>query len=237
MAIAYDNVSPDTTGSGASLTSGAWTISGSDRLLLGFLGNASGPTREPTGMKWDGSGGTALTQIGSTLTIGSFGRLGAYRLIAPTASSLTLYGSFDGAADSAALGGDSYTGVDQTTPVGTPATNTGAIASSSGDATVTITTTVGDLVVAGLYLYDNSFHSPASAPGGSPTPTERYEAGTADELMAIQEVVATGSSTTVTFTVTGTTTMDAFWGIIAFVVNPVAGGGGGGGVSAAWLTA
>jgi len=173
-------------------------------------------------MKWGGSGGTALSAIGTVLSVDAFGKLGAFQLTPPAASTTTLFTQFAGTADEAAQGCASYTGVDQGTPNGTAVTNTGSIAATSGTATSgTVTTNVGDLVLAALFLYDNDFQGPTSAPTGSPTPTERYQATIGgDQVMAIQEAVATGSSTTVSFAISGGGgALDAKWGIIAFVVN------------------
>lgn len=233
MAIAYDNVSPDTATqvAGTSLTSAAWTIAGSDRLLFGFIGTAAGGGGAAhSGMKWGGSGGTALTQIGSTLTVGSPGRLSAWRLIAPTAASQTLYGNWAASQDESCIGGVSYTGVDQTTPVGTPATNTGSFAGvTSGNATVNVTTVSGDLVVACFWVVAQSAADPQMTPNGTPTPTGRYECEGAQltyEALQVQEVVATGTTTTVSCQYSSGAAFSGDWGVIAFVVNAAAGGGG-----------
>lgn len=226
MAIAYDSVSPDTsTAAGAStLTSGAFTISGSDRLLIGVTAAAAASGRAThSGMKWRGSGGTALTQIGSTLDVGTGGRLSTWRLIAPDAVSDTIYGLLSDSDDEVAIGGVSYTGVDQTTPVGTPVTNTGTIVgSASGNMTATVTTTAGDLVVAVFWLVATSAANPDLTPNGTPTPTGRYDIETTQlgfEALQVQEVVATGTSTTVSCQYSSGGSFSGDWGVIAFVVN------------------
>lgn len=232
MAIAYDNLSPDTssTGNVANLTSGSWSISGSDRVLFGFIGTGTGGTAAThSAMRWNGSGGTDLTQIGSTINAGAGGRVSAWRLVAPTAASQTLYGLWSTNQDETAIGGVSYTGVDQTTPVGTPSTNTGVITgSASGTMSVTITTAVSDVVVAVFWMTCTTAANPTLTPSGTPTPTGRYEVEGATlgyEAMQVQEVVATGTSTTVSCDYSSGGAFSGDWGAIAFVVNAASGGG------------
>lgn len=222
MTIAYDNLSPDTssTGNVASLTSGSWTMgSGSNRLLLGFIGTGAGSVASHTGMKWGGSGGTALTIVGSRLNIGSFWQLSAWRLIAPASGSSTLYGNWAGAQDESAIGGVSYSGCDQSTPVGTAVTATG----SSTAAQATVTTVAGDVVIAAVWTGATSAFNPTFTPVG-PSATARYDIAGSQlgfEGMCLVEAVATGTSTTVGATISTSAT----WGVIAFLVKAASAGG------------
>lgn len=234
MTIAIDAVSADTFSAAnvSSLTSAAFTIAGSDRVLLAGIASGAGTPVNPSGMKWGGSGGTVMAQIGTTLNVGSFGKLSAFRLTAPAAASQTLYGSWGSAQDETMLGGTSYTGVDQATPTGTATTATGtATGSGSTNLTVNVTTVVGDLVWACFFVLDSNGNSPLLTPNGTPAATGRYEVEGAQlgfEAIQIQEVVATGTTTTVSCAVQPTSgSLNADWGVIAFVVNPAAGGGGG----------
>lgn len=226
MTIAFDAVSADTFSAAnvASLTSAAFTIAGSDRALLAAMIAGAGSLAAHSAMKWGGSTGTDLTQVGTTLNVGSFGRMSAWRLTAPAAASQTLYGAYAANQDETAIGGTSYTGVDQTTPIGTPVTNVGTAAGSGAvNMTVNVTTTVGDLVWAVFYALDQNGNSPLLTPNGTPAATGRYEVEGAQltyEAMQIQEVVATGTTTTVSCSIQPTSgSMNADWGVIAFVVN------------------
>ena len=230
MAISFDAVSPDTSSNAvvANITSSAFTVAGANRLLIGAMGAGAGTVAAHNAMKWGGSGGTALTQVGTSLNIGANARLSAWRLIAPTAASQTLYGEFAATQDEVAIGGTSYTGVDQTTPLGTAVTNTGTFSGSSGfNATITVTTVVGDVVWAVFWVLDGNGNSPLMTPNGTPSGTGRYEIEGAQltfEAMQIQEVVATGTSTVVSCAVAPTSgTMTGDWGGIAFVVNSASG--------------
>lgn len=224
MALGFDNVSPPTSFSGfaASLETAAWLISGSNRALYSFVGLDATVPADPTNVKWGGAAGTSLTQIGTTLNVGSFGKISAYRLTAPSASNLTLYVDWAAGHDEGMLAGLSYTGVDQTTPEGSLATNVGSFSGvNSGIASVTLATSVGDYVLACCLVIDQAFHAPVSAPTGSPAPTERYEVEPSTaSMMAVQEVVATGTSTTIQFSITGNGgNFTADWGVAAFVVK------------------
>lgn len=230
MAVALDAVSPDTSSAGnvSNLTTGSWTIAGANRLLLGFIGTGTGGTATThSGMNWGGSGGTALTQIGSTVNAGTQGRLSAWRLTAPAAASQTLYGSWAATQDESAIGGVSLTGVDQTAPVGTSASNSGSIlGQATGNMTVTVATTAGDAVMAVFWLVASSAANPDLTPNGTPTPTGLYEVETTAlqyEGMQVQMAVATGTSTTMSCGFSSGAAFSGEWAAIAFIVNATAG--------------
>jgi hypothetical protein len=231
VSVAFDAVSPDTSSNGnvSSLTSASWTVAGADRLLLGAMAAGAGSVAAHNAMKWGGSGGTGLTQVGSSVNVGANGRLSAWRLTAPAAAAQTLYAEWAAAQDETMAGGTSYTGADQTTPIGTPATATGtATGSGATNMTVVVPTAVGDVVWAVFFVLDGNGNSPLLTPNGTPTPTGRYEIEGATlgfEAIQIQEVVATGTSTTVSCAVQPTSgSLAADWGAIAFVVNAAAAG-------------
>lgn len=179
-------------------------------------------------MRWRSSTGDALTQIGSTLTVSANARLSAWRLIAPSAESNTSYGNWAASQDECSIGMVSYTGVDQTTPVGTPVTNTGSSGSgTSVTATVDVTTTVGQTVfaVAFVNLSSSADTTITAAPGTGCT--ERYDIDGSQlggwSALGAVERVATGTTTTVSVDFSWSVLDVASWGIIAFVVNASAG--------------
>ena len=133
--VAFDNAN-STSGTGvASLTTSAWTIAGSNRVLVAGLawGGASPPAYSD--IKWEGSGGASLTQQGTTYAPDSFDRMAIATLIAPNAASGTLYGELAGTEDTVFLGGISFTDANQTTPLGTQVRNTASAAASPATAT------------------------------------------------------------------------------------------------------
>lgn len=224
MAVAYDNVCPDTfsTAGVGTLTSGAWTIAGSDRLAIGVMASATGGTRQAhLEMRWRGSTGDLLTQIGTSLDIGPGGRMSMWRRIAPSAESNTAYGLLNAGQDEYAIGMLSYTGADQTTPVGTSVTNTGTCdGSGNGTATVNVTTTTGQMVVAAAWVVNaSSATNPTMTPAGGST--GRYEIEGAQlgwEALQVIELVASSTTTTMSIDI-ASANASAPWGIMAFVVN------------------
>jgi hypothetical protein len=228
MAITYDSVTPDTESSAGTttLTSGSWTITGSDRLLLGVIGTGDVSSAAHSGMDHPAAGG-ALTQVGSTLAVGTHANLSLWRLIAPATSANTTKGTWAGSQGEACIGGVSYTGVDQTTPVGTAVTNTGAVSATTAfSATVNVTTVVGDLVFAVAFFHEVSNpRNPAVAPAGGAT--GRYDIEGAQvggwATMQCMELVATGTTTTMQADFSSALNMGGDWGIIAVVVNAAGG--------------
>lgn len=128
-----------------SLTTPAWTCAGTNRYLCAGMAWADIPlTENYSVMRWGGSGGTALTQIGTTLNVtGDVWRVAAAGLIAPATGSNTLYGALSAGPYDFMITGATWTGVHQTTPIGTSASATGTgttptvNVSSETDGTVT----------------------------------------------------------------------------------------------------
>lgn len=148
MAVAPDNAN-SVQGTGvANLTTSAWAIAGSDRVLVaGMVWSASVPPNY-SAMKWDGSAGTALTQKGATLAIGANLKIALASLIAPVTGSKTLYGELSGTTDEFCVGGASVTGAHQTSPLGTAITSSATTAASPATATAnTVVSASGELVI------------------------------------------------------------------------------------------
>lgn len=131
FAIAYDNKSTVQIVSGSTQTY-SFTTSGSDRCLFG-LGISVGD--DITGLTYNAVSTTSLANIKN----GSDNRLYTFYLANPASGannavwSQTVSGFFVTAVQS-------YTGVDQSTPVGTPVTGTKSTASSTFSASITTTT-------------------------------------------------------------------------------------------------
>lgn len=231
MPVAYDSVTPDTESAAGTttLTSGAWTIAGADRLLIGVIGTGDLTGSNPTGMDHPAAGG-ALTQIGATLSIGTHAKLSTWRLIAPAAASNTTKGTWAASQGEACIGGVSYTGVDQTTPAGTSVTATGAVTTATFTATApALTTVVGNLCFAVAFFHETGSPGATGAtPGGGATGRYDIEAAQIGGWGALQcaEFVATGTSTVMSVDFSDAVARNGSWGIIAFVVNAAAGGGG-----------
>ncbi len=201
----------------SSLTSGNMAVSGSDKLLMGFIASGDGSPVDPSGIKWGGSGGTGLTKRGSTLGIGPYGKLSLYTLVAPSDQTSTVYYYWPSAQGETAGGAISLTGVNQSTPLGTIATNTGTDVTTQPNATVA--SAVNDLVVAACWMVNPAGGSMTIASNGG---TTRYDVLVGDyEYLIIQSKVATSTSTAMNFTVTtySGNTSGLSWGVIGVAVK------------------
>lgn len=234
MAVTFDNVCADTfsVANVGSLTSANWTIGGANRAVVGFMGAGAGTRAVHSEMRWRGSAGELLTQVGTSLDIGANNRLSAWARANPTIATDTAFGLYAANQDETAIGMLSYTGVDQASPTGTPVTATGTTdTGGNATATVNVATAVGDMVVAGVWVGAATSSNPSLVAAGGAT--LRYDiTGTqlGFEGMAIVELVATGTTTTMSVTISsgGNTSP---WGIIAFVIKAAVGGGIGARVS------
>jgi len=212
-----------------SLTNSAVTPTGAD-AVFGFSLTFAGTPAAHSGMKWGGSGGDAMTQIGATQAPAGAAsiRMSAWRLAAPVIAARSLYGSWASTQSGSAIVGAALSGVDQTTPGANLASGGGTVSNSTGfNATATVTTSAGDLVLAAFFIWDNNGSTPTMTPNGTPTPTDRVSVDGNTTILSIQltTIVATGASTTVSCAIAPTSsTISGQWGAIAFVVNAASGG-------------
>lgn len=225
MAIAFDNQGSVTGAAVATLTTAAFTIAGANRIIvagMGALRIAGTPTH--TGMKWGGSSGTAMTQIGSTLVVNALYSVSFWYLIAPAASSDTLYGAISAAADGFVIGGCSYTGVDQSVPLGTSASaSAGTNQTSPATATVDVSSAAGELVVDFGYAGSvaGSATSATVAVGAGQTMRWEQENILSGNQAATQS--EEGGAATVTMSEVFTMNSDMNWGIFAVPMKPASG--------------
>lgn len=202
----------------ASLTSASWTTSGSNRFLLAGIANAGGSPVNPSAVRWGGSGGADLTKQGSSLAIGSYGVLSLYTLIAPSIATSTSYYLWPSAQDETIGGTLLIEGVNQSTPIGTVATATGA-GNTDMTPNVSVSSVVGDLVVAACWMVDTSAGARTITSNGG---TTVYDVPIPDyEFFIIQTKVATSTTTSMDFTISGTANSEVKWGVIGVAVKPV----------------
>lgn len=144
--VAFDAVGPSSAGvSSAASTTLSWshTCTGTNRLLLV---EASMSKTSDTGVTLSATyNGVAMTSVGVVHSNGSTsGFVQMFRLINPPTGANTVVVTASGGTPEDLIGGsESFTGVHQTTPLGTPATASG----STGNPTVNVTgTTTGNMV-------------------------------------------------------------------------------------------
>lgn len=205
MAIAFDAA---TTGSASSATSVSATHTHTGTNGAAFMHSASAAA---TPQAVAGSyAGTSMTEHWDT-TFASFYRHAGYTLVNPATGAQTVTATYAGSQGQLRIGVATYTGVDQTTPVGTPNTATG----SSTTPSVAITSATDELVVDGMAQVAN-----ANATAGA-NQTERWDlAGTEVSIAGSEEA---GAATT---TMSWTLPASAAWHIGGIPFKPAAAGGG-----------
>ncbi|UCC45002.1 MAG: DUF4347 domain-containing protein, partial [Candidatus Zixiibacteriota bacterium] len=155
MAVAVDNV---TTATGTSITNVSHTTSGTEGLMLIGVSISTGDPDRPSSMSYNG---VALTQVGVQTGTGQ-NRMEIWSLVAPDIGTHNLTINWSGEPSGASLGIITFTGVDQTTPLGTFASATGSGTSGS----VNVTSAAGELVFGSVMV---SASNQDLIPGGSQT--------------------------------------------------------------------
>jgi hypothetical protein len=217
MAALVDNSvkASDNTGGGATTTleTASFAVAGSNRVLYVLAGSGAGTPVDPSAVKWGGSGGTSLTQIGTTLNVGANVKISLWRLIAPAATSSTIHVTWGSGQDERWIIGVSTKDTDQTTPNGTLASATG----SGTGPTVAATTTSGNLVLDFMSWLDGGGSS-FTVTDDVPDSLQEIEGATLQyEGAGASRETAAGASTTTSWTISGGAGND--WGIFAFQVN------------------
>lgn len=142
MAVAYVTVQSASGAAVTTLSTPSITPTGSNRLIVGFAMLDNYPTGDFTGMTY---GGAAMTQITNYGHVQSYFRIYAAYIIAPSTGGGVVTVNMDETIVAAYLAAMAFSGVDQSTPVGTEVTGNGA----NGLATLTISSSTGDMVVDG----------------------------------------------------------------------------------------
>lgn len=143
--VAVDAVAFDAVSTTSSSLSVSHTTSGSDRLLLAFITLLSTGNPDVTSVTYNGTSMTKITEASNQYITNRFIETQVYQLVAPDTGSNTLAMTLPATYTDSSLVAISYTGVDQSTPIGATGTNTG-----TGDLTVTFNTNNADsLIVAG----------------------------------------------------------------------------------------
>jgi len=165
----WSQVSVDATSSGSATAGSSITVShttgaGSDRLMLVGI---SSRDRTVTGVTY---GGTALTLVGAQTSNGN-AKTAIYRLIAPASGTASVVVSFSGTVGKGAVVGVmTFTGVNQTTPLGTYASNVG----NSTNATLNVTSASSELVFNVVSVQNQNVNNTTGQ-------TQRWNVNTASE--------------------------------------------------------
>lgn len=163
MPIIVDAVSYHGLKDVSSITKSHTTSSGADRLMLVNVSTAdSGGSKIPTSVTYDGQ---SLTKIADAEDIGDTNRADLWKLVNPPSGSANVVVTLVDVSSSVVVGIATFEGVEQTTPLGTAATNQG----NSGTLTVDVTGTATDDLV-----WDCVSHKDEGSLTAGSGQTERY---------------------------------------------------------------
>ena len=201
LSIAFDAVSSGGAVAATSLTISHVVGTGPNRYLIVGVRVDDGVETTPSGVTYDS---VTMTQIGSTVSNG-VGSVSMWKLINPNSGTADIVITFGTPADEIDAGGISLENVHQTTSEGTLATANG----HSTGPSVAVTSVLGDLVID--CVANASVAGITFTPG--PGQTKRWEI---NGNAAMSEEVASGTSTTMSWTMTSSDT----WVIAGVAVKP-----------------
>ncbi len=205
MSVAVDATS---TGSGNNVTSvtvSHTTTSASDRLLLVGVSMDSTGGRTVTGVTYAGQ---SLTLVGAQSGGANPVRVEIWRLVNPPSGTANVVVNLSGSTDGVSVGATTFTGVDQTTPLGTFASAIGTSASPS----VNVTSAAGELV------YDVVAGKDATSLTQGANQTEQWELANSGGDQRGAASTEAGAST-VTMSWSKTTSGTAEWAIGAVSIK------------------
>jgi hypothetical protein len=139
MSVAVDATSTGSGNNVSSVTVSHTTTSASDRLLLVGVSMDSTGGRTVTSVTY---GGQSLTLVGAQAGGANPVRVEIWRLINPASGTANVVVNLSGSTDGVSVGATTFTGVDQTTPLGTFASAIG----TNNSPTVNVTSAAGELV-------------------------------------------------------------------------------------------
>ncbi len=145
------------------------TTAGTDRLMLVAVSMTKETGGVPSVLATSNYNGSTLTLVGSQATSDNKGRLEIWRLLAPASGSNNLTINLSSAPDAAVVGVMTFTGVDQTTPLGAFSSAT----VDSGTASVNVASAVDELVFAAMVVEGGGDKALAWVGGGTVGPTSR----------------------------------------------------------------
>lgn len=180
-----------------------FVVDGTDKLLLVFI--ARHPT-DDTGITGVAFNGEALTLIEQTFQYNTTGRLQVWALVNPTSTTADITWTTSGLSSGntsaiAAL----FTGVDQAVPI----INENTVFSSTANQSVSVTSDVGDYIVAIASAWATDFNTP-------PAGQTQLDITTTHIRMQLTDKQGTATSTTMGAAMTGSVSV----GMIGFVIQP-----------------
>lgn len=209
MAVAVDNTGAFASGTGVtSLTITSFAVgAGSNRLLFAGASQWKASDTVPSAT-FNTSENFTVHDAATIAESPGTRRATILKLVAPSNATANIVFSWGGGTvDEAVVGATSWTGVDQTTPLGTAVKNTNASASSS---TVSVPNTSGDAV------HDVISNDGGGSVNGTPTQTQRWRVLAATNTTQGAGQSAAGTGTNISLGWSGLTP-----GVIAHIGVPI----------------
>ena len=212
----YDNVTVGKSGGTTSLSFSHTCSSSADRAIYVVTNNRDAGAGDVTGVTYNSVSLTELT--GSPWGFGN-SDLRVFRLVAPATGANDVVVTLDGSRPiiAAAI---SFTGVDQTTPDGTPAADT-------TDLSVDVASVVSGSIVLGIGVVEDTSPPgpPAFSPTGTATVTERVDDEQGNQCLGVSTTEGASGTVTVSWTHSGGSTSDTAVGVEIFAAAAASGRG------------
>lgn len=174
----------DATSSGVATSTTSVTLShtvlanSTQRLLLVGISVEDTATADPSSVTYNS---ISMTKLSSSTNGNTYSAI--YYLVAPATGANDVVVTFSSTMDSVIVGAASWSNVDQTTPLGTVATNTGSGANPS----ISVTAAVGDIVVD---VVSHAFSTAPTVDGSQSQLWNRVPAGSPNRGFASRETAA-----------------------------------------------
>jgi hypothetical protein len=224
VAVAFDAVGPSATGTNSGTSPLTWThtlVSGASTVVLAFVtADSANDSSMSIACTCGGVSMSPVATVHSNSGTVGFGTL--FQLTAVTSGAKTITATVTGGSGLDAMSGGSisFTGVNQSTPLGTPVTNTSSGASTP--ATAALASNTNGNLIAGFAVAGSQFSS-ATAPSTSRfiSPSLGATNGAGGYSVGATSP-ATGSSVTMAWVISGADD----WGVILAEVLPLFSSGG-----------
>lgn len=222
MAATYvSSIGASSISGGGSIETGAATATGSNKLAVVTVSVFENPPSTFTAVKWGGSGGTDMGSPVLSITYqgGSIlWRLARYKLVNP-ADGQTAYASFSGAPVSAHITADTFSDVDQTTPIDNSSITSTSNESPTVNPSLAITpTSVGQMISSAAALLSDGMTISAG--------TQGTKTNSIYQFLGTAYSTSVASPTTHSWTAGSGSAGSFQWGSIGFALNDAGAGGG-----------
>lgn len=198
--------------------------SGSDKVLIVLAGSTNNPARAVTGVNWDSAGTPeALTRLGGAQEVNPYCWIEIWYKKNPTARgtkqiTVTYAGTCECAAGAISLDGDQVTLFNAASPQ-----SHDSWIDAEGQPALTVTSAVGEFVVAGVACAKSGASTDVPIAGGSQNLIMGVDASPGNDFSSYGAIDAAGAATVVMNMTGFNSGINAAWVVIGASVRPGAG--------------